>query len=608
MDKKISWESSKTWFLHYYIKTILLTLIIGSLYIWNLHLAPKGWMAWFFIVLYSIGHFGVLSLIAYLPFLLGLRISWSYNSHRVLLPLVMSLMQVGLFIDSVVFSQYRFHINGMVLDLFFNGDGQIIQFNFTMWLWLILVWAPLFLTNLFLSKLVSRKINSGTSGSLISLKKYICSVLVTFIGSQLLHATADIYSYRPITQFAEIYPLSISSRFDWPDSSTKKLLLPEEFSPVLNYPVEPLRCHSPIQKINVLLIVIDALRNDMLNPKVMPNLYRLAQKSLNFTHHFSGSNETRGGLFSLFYGLPPFFFEPMRLQQQSPIVMDQFLASQYQMGIFSSAPLTRPEFDQTIFRKIPNLRLHSLADTPARRDQEILNEWKNFTENISKEKPFFSFLFFDSVHGYDFPESYPQPFQPIWKQINYFELNNNFDPLPFINRYKTSASYVDSLLKQVLATLSKNNLLDNTLIVITSDHGQEFNDNGLNYWGHNSNFTPVQTQVPFIMHWPGKKPREFTHRTTHYDFAPTLLKHIFHCSNASDTFSFGEDLFQKKYHQSILMGYPNQFAIMLENEILLSDQWGRFELLDFHYRPILNKEYNYKLLFQELSKLSRFNK
>jgi hypothetical protein len=50
-----------------------------------------------------------------------------------------------------------------------------------------------------------------------------------------------------------------------------------------------------------------------------------------------------------------------------------------------------------------------------------------------------------------------------------------------------------------LDLLDKYDIDDNTIVIITADHGQEFNENKLNFWGHNGNFTKYQTQVPLII-------------------------------------------------------------------------------------------------------------
>src|SRR5690606_41965377 len=81
----------------------------------------------------------------------------------------------------------------------------------------------------------------------------------------------------------------------------------------------------------------------------------------------------------------------------------------------------------------------------------------------------------------------------------------------------------------------------------SSDHGQEFNESGDNYWGHNGNFSRYQTKVPFVIHWPSKHPlhgsRDFEQQSASMDMLPTLLKEGFKCRNDIDDYSSGFNLY-----------------------------------------------------------------
>ena len=89
-------------------------------------------------------------------------------------------------------------------------------------------------------------------------------------------------------------------------------------------------------------------------------------------------------------------------------------------------------------------------------------------------KPFFAFLFLDAPHGFAVPEGYPSPFQPMLKEINYLTLGEKTDRDAFFNRYKNSVHFNDSLIKELLDSLRDTGQLDNTIVMITGDHGQEF--------------------------------------------------------------------------------------------------------------------------------------
>lgn len=59
---------------------------------------------------------------------------------------------------------------------------------------------------------------------------------------------------------------------------------------------------------------------------------------------------------------------------------------------------------------------------------------------------------------------------------------------------------IDILIGQILATLRENNLLDNTLIIYTSDHGDMLGEHSL-WWKHT--FYEHSARIPLIVSWPG---------------------------------------------------------------------------------------------------------
>src|SRR5439155_1407290 len=68
------------------------------------------------------------------------------------------------------------------------------------------------------------------------------------------------------------------------------------------------------------------------------------------------------------------------------------------------------------------------------------------------------------------------------------------------NRYRNAVHYADSLVGTMLDALVRRGLLDDTIVLVTGDHGEEFNEHG--YWGHNGAFTPDQVHVPLVLHLP----------------------------------------------------------------------------------------------------------
>lgn len=86
--------------------------------------------------------------------------------------------------------------------------------------------------------------------------------------------------------------------------------------------------------------------------------------------------------------------------------------------------------------------------------------------------------------------------------------------------YYANISYVDSLMGQMIDTLEKTGMLDNTVIVFTSDHGDFLGERGL--WYKMSYLEP-SAHVPMLVWSPGRyKARRVSEPVTLADILPTL--------------------------------------------------------------------------------------
>ena len=147
-----------------------------------------------------------------------------------------------------------------------------------------------------------------------------------------------------------------------------------------------------------------------------------------------------------------------------------------------------------------------------------------------------------------------------------------------------------------------------TIIVISSDHGEEFNDNKQNYWGHNGNFTKYQAQVPFIVKWPGKGNVEIEYATSMLDVVPTILPEVLGCSNPVSDYSVGENLFSpSKDREYRYVSNYSKDAFIEKDRIVLINEVGLLNYLDENNRPSSNKEIP-SYLKKVLEETSRFLK
>jgi hypothetical protein len=496
-------------------------------------------------------------------------------------------------VDAVVWSQYRMHLGPYVWGLVAGGAGRETFLVFSPQLpWQLAAGMLAVLgvqTALFAA---CRRLAAGPAGRLA--KPLWAAWAVAFAGMNLWYAWADAHYqvnitqetghfpfYRPMTAKRLFRKLGITDLA----AAEQRPAVPGGGNRALFYPSEPLECVGQRRQ-NVLLIVVDAWRGDHLGAEFTPNIYELVPESLRFSHHVSGGNVTRFGIFSIFYGLPGNYWWPMLSHQTPPVMMNELRRQGYELQILGSAPLVHPEFDRTVFSGIPGLRLKTPGDRPADRDRRVAADMAKFLSDPARaERPFFGFLWLNSVHSYDYPADYPTPFQPSWDAVNHIALGPEFDKTPYLNRYRNALHFVDSQVGRVLDALRASGRMDDTLLIVTSDHGEEFNDTGKNYWGHNGNFSPYQVHVPLLVRGRGWQPgAEVAYLTTHNDLAPTVLTDVLGCSTPSTAYSSGWPLRRTEGRRDFLAVVDyNDTGLYEPDRVTLFSPFGGFPVYSHRY-------------------------
>ncbi|EGR0105161.1 DUF3413 domain-containing protein [Vibrio vulnificus] len=531
--------------------------------------------------------------------------------------LIASLGVATLFIDTIVFAQYRFHINAVVLELVMSG--QIVSFPLITWLMVIGGVALLLAAQWW----TIRWLENGAPVRALKLgRKFALLTFAALLATNAIHIWAAAHAYQPVTTVKRYLPLFYPATADkfmrkqgWVDEEAleRQKALAFKRKNDLNYPLAPLQTQPVEKPLNIMLLVVDSWRADTFNADNTPNMWKYAQSGVVFNNHIATGNATRTGIFGLFYGIPGTYWHGFLANQQSPVLIDRLQALDYQLGIFTAAQLRKPEFNQTVFTKVENLRIGSEGSRPSELDADLTQDWLAWYDQRDKSKPTFSFLFYDAPHGYDFPADFDPKYEPMLKEVNYLKLNNDTDPTPFFNRYKTSVRYVDSMATKVLDKLKESGDLENTLVIITGDHGQEMNDNKLNFWGHNSNFTDAQVNVPFAIFGPGvdaaKMQWSSEALTSHQDVVPTLMKHYLGVTNDVKDYSVGEDLLGDAVKRDwIISSNYSGYAIITDDNILEVSGGGQYQFMDKTNRQLKEQQPNFTYLQQALEQISRFSR
>jgi len=519
--------------------------------------------------------------------------------------------------DVLVFERYRFHLNLMLFEFYLAG--QLIEFPTILYFQMFFVMLIILIFEYLLFYFIQ--------GNSVSIKKrhlfiYLSFFLFCLISSHLTHIWADQYMASNITRITKYipsyYPSTARHLLFKLGIVNDELIVRKnklEMSKVsnLDYPKKEMKYKEVNNKFDIIYIVIDSWRYDSFNEETTPNISRISQNGLTFNNHKSTGNATRSGLFGIFYGLPATYWRSFLHESRPPVLIDRLQDLNYKIGIYSSAQIIRPEFNQTMFSQIPNLRLRSKAEKVEDRDKEITNEWKNWYRNLKLGESSFSFIFYDAAHAYAVPKNYSHKFQPFTGKVNHLQFDEDFDNTLLFNRYKTSLHFADSLVGEVINEIKIKGNLDNTIIIITSDHGEELNDNNDNYWGHNSNFTDIQIKVPFIFISPYNSMIDDkwildNPLTTHEDITPTLLKNFLGAENDVIDFSTGKNLFDPvSYRDWLIVNSYHTYAIVYDEMIIEFYPSGVFEIFDKKNRKI-DEEIEFNKINSAIDKMSLYNK
>ena len=145
--------------------------------------------------------------------------------------------------------------------------------------------------------------------------------------------------------------------------------------------------------------------------------------------------------------------------------------------------------------------------------------------------------------------------------------------------------YVDTLAGEAIDAARARGLLEDTVLLVTSDHGQEFNDQRLNYWGHNSNFSRFQTQVPLFIRWPGEAPSVQGMRPATSMSRPRCSTVCSVAATPAD-FSVGRDLYDATSRGVLTLASYNDYAAVEPGKrYVVVWNTGDIETLGPDYRP-----------------------
>jgi arylsulfatase A-like enzyme len=295
---------------------------------------------------------------------------------------------------------------------------------------------------------------------------------------------------------------------------------------------------------NVVLISIDTLRPDHLGsygyPKpVSPAIDSLAADGAVFENVYSTAPWTLPAHVSMLTGLNNVrhrvYYEKDKLDPRVPTLAEKMRERGYATGAVTGAGFVNASFG---FAKGFDSYAMNQADLVDPRLAEEGGKDAVAWIEAHNDRPFFLFVHTYQVHcPYKSPNAYIEKFtrdDPWWRSFEFskdlggragaFGALTAAERTHVIGLYDAGVRYTDdTLIKPIIDELRRLGLYDRTLIVVTSDHGEEFYDHG--GWNHTHSVFDELIRIPLILKMPGSeyRGRRYTPLVRVTDIMPTIL-------------------------------------------------------------------------------------
>jgi arylsulfatase A-like enzyme len=315
--------------------------------------------------------------------------------------------------------------------------------------------------------------------------------------------------------------------------------------------------HIAKNQTNVILITIDTLRydylgcygNDWIDTKAID---KIAEKGVVFENAYAASSTTSPSHVSILTSMQPYqhgvISNNIKLAGKVPQLPEILKEKGYKTGASISVMHLIDQISGLgkWFDKYNHLDMKWMAlgmgyENVTRGAYTTTNAAIKWLEEDSHNDPFFLWVHYYDPHmpyyaeaGYHKKFYDGDPKDPAHKNMNGVQYHKGveqaydwaqpYTDLEFFKKeYGAEISFVDNQIERLLNTLDNLHVTENTMIVITADHGENLGDHKI-YFDHWTLYDS-DIHVPLIISYPAKIPQGIRVDTpvTHIDIAPTIL-------------------------------------------------------------------------------------
>ncbi len=315
-------------------------------------------------VVTNVAYYGLITSILYFVLFVPFALLFpTYYFVRLWSAFLIVVTSYAILIDAMVFGEYRFHINSLILSIFstkgpaeiFSGSiaPYVVAGGVTLFLFFVL-----WIRGEWLWRTMQRRFSNPV-------KNWYFIIIVLCLGlSHLIWNRHRTNFYGNEITLASLFPMNYQEIF-YPRIHSEVAMGRAS----LNYPMRDLKC-KPRTKPNIIMVVMENLGAQMVSEESTPFLKHLQGHGINFQSHISGGGSLDDNIFRLIYGIPASY----RPEARGSAMMNELEKNGYAISVFSS-------------RRIPGLPYN----------QNVLEQWEETYNQRDTAIP--NFIFFDLGSG-----------------------------------------------------------------------------------------------------------------------------------------------------------------------------------------------------------------
>lgn len=337
------------------------------------------------------------------------------------------------------------------------------------------------------------------------------------------------------------------------------------------------------KKPNIYLFVVESTRKDYITDEITPNINKLSNEYLSPKVTLANANNTHNAWFSIFHSALPYHWVDSKKSEKGALPLQLLKKMGYQIRAYSSSQLSYYNVQELLFGKDDAL-LEEFIHFPHNNSPAHLSD-KNAIETVKErslthpEGQLF-IIFIDSTHfHYSFPtENKSSLYEPYEGEPPFYvsALPSKVNRIKIRNRYRNSLKNVDNLFGQFRKELENRNTWDESIVILSADHGEEFFEQGQMF--HASHLSCQQLEIPIIYKFPSTEKRKLSPKniSSQMDIFPTLLD-VLGQKNLDKIFE-GDSLFAKTYWPFVMSARynggvaPYEFSLQSDRKKIV----GRF--------------------------------